>query len=103
MFSFLSQAQSFIKAENGKFIKDGKPYHYLRTNFWYGMTLAFTDKERLIRELDRLNALGVKNLRIIFESEGNLTTPWSVQPTMQKEPGIYNDAFGLVWIFYWQK
>lgn len=94
-FSLFSQAQSFIKAENGKFIKDGKPYHYLGTNFWYGMNLAVSDKERLIRELDRLNALGVKNLRIIAGSEGDLSTPWSVQPTMQKEPGIYNDA---LWI-----
>jgi mannan endo-1,4-beta-mannosidase len=95
MFSLLSQAQRFIKAENGKFIKDGKPYYYLGTNFWYGMNLAVSDKERLIRELDRLNALGVKNLRIIAGSEGNLSTPWSVQPTMQKEPGNYNDA---LWI-----
>jgi mannan endo-1,4-beta-mannosidase len=91
MFSFLAQAQSFIKVENGKLIKHGKPYHYIGTNFWYGMNLAVSDKERLIRELDRLNVLGVKNLRIIASSEGNINTPWAVQPAMQKEPGVYND------------
>ncbi|GAA3738351.1 MULTISPECIES: cellulase family glycosylhydrolase [Flavobacterium] len=85
------QAQDFVKVQNGKLVKDGKPYHYLGTNFWYGMNLAVSDKARLVRELDRLNNLGVKNLRIIAASEGNLETPWTVQPTMQKEPGSYNE------------
>lgn len=91
IFSFLMQAQSFIKVENGKLMKNGKTYHYVGTNFWYGMNLAVSDKQRLLRELDRLNRLGVKNLRIIAGSEGEINTPWSVQPTMQKEPGIYNE------------
>lgn len=95
MFSFLVQAQSFIKVENGKLIKNGKPYHYVGTNFWYGMNLAVSDKQRLLRELDRLNALGVKNLRIIAGSEGSINTPWSVQPAMQKEPCVYNEE---LWI-----
>jgi len=93
MFSFLVQAQSFINVENGKLMKNGKPYHYVGTNFWYGMNLAVSDKQRLLRELDRLNALGVKNLRIIAGSEGSINTPWSVQPTMQKGPGVYNEEF----------
>ncbi|MBZ4034224.1 beta-mannanase [Flavobacterium sp. 17A] len=91
LIQLVSSAQSFIKVENGKLIKDGKPYHFVGTNFWYGMNLAAKDQERLLRELDRLNHLGVKNLRIMASSEGSLETPWSVQPTMQKEPGIYND------------
>lgn len=95
MFSFLVQAQSFIKVENGKLIKNGKTYHYVGTNFWYGMNLAISDKQRLLRELDRLNALGVKNLRIIAGSEGSINTPWSVQPTMQNEPGIYNEELWM--------
>lgn len=95
VFSLLSNAQSCIKVKNGKLIKDGKPYHYVGTNFWYGMNLAVTDKERLIRELDRLNKLEIKNLRIIAGSEGSINTPWSVQPTMQKQPGVYNEE---LWI-----
>lgn len=91
LFQFLANAQSFIKVENGRLIKDGNPYHYVGTNFWYGMNLAVSDKERLLRELDRLNNLRVKNLRILAGSEGSLETPWSVQPAMQKEPGTYNE------------
>lgn len=91
LYSPLFYSQGFIKVDNGKFSRDGKSYRYLGTNFWYGMNLAVSDKERLVRELDRLDVLGVKNLRIIAGSEGNKTTPWTVQPTMQKEPGVYND------------
>jgi len=91
LFQLVLNAQTFIKVENGKLIRDGKPYHYVGTNFWYGMNLAVSDKERLLRELDRLNVLGVKNLRIIAGSEGNTNTPWAVQPAMQKEPGVYNE------------
>lgn len=91
LFQLMSNAQSFIKVEKGILIKDGKPYHYVGTNFWYGMNLAVSDQERLIRELDRLSNLGVKNLRIMAGSEGSLDTPWSVQPTLQKEPGVYNE------------
>lgn len=95
LFHFTAQSQDFIKVENGQFVKVGKPYKYVGTNFWYGMNLAVSNKERLIRELDRLNDLGVKNLRIITGSEGSSKTPWTVQPTMQKEPGIYNEELWL--------
>ena len=91
LFQLVLNAQTFIKVEDGKLVKDGKPYHYVGTNFWYGMNLAVSDKERLLRELDRLNVLGVKNLRIIAGSEGNINAPWAVQPAMQKQPGVYNE------------
>lgn len=95
LFQLILNAQTFIKVEDGKLIRDGKPYHYVGTNFWYGMNLAVSDKERLLRELERLNVLGVKNLRIIAGSEGNINTPWAVQPAMQKESGVYNEE---LWI-----
>ena len=91
LFQLVLNAQTFIKVKDGKLVKDGKPYHYVGTNFWYGMNLAVSDKERLLRELDRLNVLGVKNLRIIAGSEGNINAPWAVQPAMQKQPGVYNE------------
>jgi mannan endo-1,4-beta-mannosidase len=88
---FTGKAQQFIKVKDGQFVKNGKTYHYIGTNFWYGMNLAISDKDRLIRELDRLNSLGVKNLRIMASSEGSDETPWGMQPALQKQPGIYNE------------
>ncbi|KAA6326349.1 hypothetical protein EZS27_024531, partial [termite gut metagenome] len=31
---------SFVHVENGQLFKDGKPYYYVGTNFWYGAILA---------------------------------------------------------------
>ena len=33
-------APSFVKVEDGHFVKDGKPYYYVGTNFWYGAILG---------------------------------------------------------------
>ena len=61
--SACSAAPSFISTREGQFIKDGNPYTYIGTNFWYGPILASDgqggDYARLTRELDTLKALGV--------------------------------------------
>lgn len=84
----------FVTVKDTGFEIDGKPYHYLGTNFWYGLNLgskgAGGDRERLIRELDRLKALGVTNLRIMGGSEGPDTEPYRMVPALQIKPGEYN-------------
>lgn len=84
-------SDKFIVVKDGKFIKNGQPYKYIGTNFWYGMNLGAFDKERLIRELDRLNELGVKNLRLMAASEGNADAEWRLQPCLQTAPGVFNE------------
>ena len=60
---------SFVTTDGTKFIKDGKPYHYIGTNLWYASVLASTgeggNRERFCKELDNLKAIGVNNLRIL--------------------------------------
>jgi mannan endo-1,4-beta-mannosidase len=89
------RAQSFIRVQDSHFIKDGKPYYFLGTNFWYGMNLASKgeggDRERLLRELDRLRDLGLCNLRIMAAGEGPETEPWRMKPALQPAPGQYNE------------
>jgi mannan endo-1,4-beta-mannosidase len=64
----------FIKVSGTGFIRNGKDYTFMGTNFWYGLNLGSSgpggNRERLLRELDRLAAMGVKNLRIMGGSEG---------------------------------
>ncbi len=85
---------SFIKVRGNQFYKNNKPYTFLGTNFWYGMNLGSKgpggNRERLIRELDRLSALGVKNLRVVAGSEGPDTEPYRMLPSLQTSPGKYN-------------
>ena len=57
--------QDFVRVEQGKFIRKGKPYYYVGTNFWYGAILASEgeggNRDRLCRELDSLKNLGIDN------------------------------------------
>jgi mannan endo-1,4-beta-mannosidase len=87
----ISMAQNFITVKEGIFLKEGKPYRYLGTNFWYGMNLGLSDKNRLTRELDQLNSIGIKNLRIMAASEGNETALWCIQPALQTAPNVFNE------------
>jgi mannan endo-1,4-beta-mannosidase len=84
----------FVVAQAHSFQRDGKTYSFLGANLWYGMNLGSTgpggDRARLIRELDRLQGLGVKNLRILAATEGPDTEPWRIVPSLQKSPGVYD-------------
>src|SRR5688572_1833944 len=51
----------------------GQPYRYAGANMWYGAWLGadapYGNRDRLRRELDRLVALGVTNIRALAGSE----------------------------------
>ena len=68
-----AEAQSFIRVSNGHLMRDGSPYYYVGTNLWYAPILASEgqggDRERLGRELDRLQAMGIDNLRILVGAD----------------------------------
>lgn len=63
----------FVTVKDGRLFLDGAPYRFVGANLWYGAWLgapaAFGDKARLRRELDRLKALGVTNLRVLGAGE----------------------------------
>jgi len=84
----------FIKVENGHFIRDGKPYYYIGTNYWYGAILgskgAEGNRQRLIEELDLMKANGIDNLRVLAGAEGPDGEPRRVSPALQTSPGVYN-------------
>lgn len=41
LFFFVAfSAQNFIKVSENHFIKDGKPYYFIGTNYWYGGMLG---------------------------------------------------------------
>ena len=50
------------------------------------------DRARLRRELDQLQELGIKNLRIMASSEGPAGSKWRITPALQDSIGSYSDA-----------
>ncbi|MBQ3655478.1 MAG: beta-galactosidase [Bacteroidales bacterium] len=91
-----SLSSGFVKVDNGHFVRDGKPYYYVGTNFWYGAILGSEgqggDRERLARELDEMKRIGIDNLRILVGSDGERGFKTKVEPTLQISPGVYNDT-----------
>ncbi len=91
-----SKPPEFVTVKDGQFIRNGKPYTYVGTNFWYGPILASDgrggDLERLQRELDTLKALGITNLRTLVGGDGADGVFSRVEPTLQTAPGVYNDT-----------
>lgn len=91
-----TNTSDFVSIEDGHFVKNGKPYYYVGANFWYGAILGSVgqggNRARLIAELDSLKAIGVDNLRILVGADGENGVPSRVQPTLQTEPGVYNDT-----------
>lgn len=96
---FLMACQShlpFVTVRDGQFRIGDSSYTYVGTNLWYGAILGSEgqggNRERLKEELDQLCELGVKNVRILVGGEGMSTLPDHIRPTLQPEPGVYNDT-----------
>ena len=86
----------FVRVNDGHFTRNGKPYYYVGTNFWYGAILGSEgqggDRDRLCRELDYMKEMGIDNLRVLVGSDGERGVTTKVEPTLQVKPGEYNDT-----------
>ncbi|MCQ2335069.1 MAG: beta-mannosidase [Paludibacteraceae bacterium] len=83
-------------SEESPFARFSDSTYFVGTNFWYGAILASQgqggDRERLTRELDALQAVGINNLRVMIGADGLPGVQAKIEPTLQLEPGVYNDT-----------
>ena len=85
----------FVTIRNGRFELRGRPYFYVGTNFWSGCYLSDAalpgGRERLVRELDRLQSIGVNNIRLLAGSE---TSPLAgaIPRGITRAPHDYDEA-----------
>jgi len=70
------------------------PLYVCGTNLWYGAHLGRpanpVGRARLVRELDRLQELGVNNLRVLGATE-LCDFPKTLKPAIQTAPGVLNE------------
>ena len=94
-FFILSQGvvgqANFVRVQGSQMMLNGKPYHYIGTNYWYGVLLAAVNgpagKARLNRELNFMKAQGITNLRVFVGAEGVATSPFRVPYAIQPQQG----------------
>lgn len=87
-----STKNEFVEVKDNQFIKNGKTYHYLGTNYWYGALLGAKtgNRERLVKELDDLKAHGIVNLRVMIGAEGG-DQDFTVREPLQTKKGVFDE------------
>jgi mannan endo-1,4-beta-mannosidase len=86
---------AFVQRTGTRFSRAGEPHRIVGANMWYaawlGADAEYGDRERLVRELDRLQALGLNNIRIMAAAEeGPLKN--SIKPGFTRADGSNNPA-----------
>ncbi|KAL1503283.1 hypothetical protein AB1Y20_011336 [Prymnesium parvum] len=64
---------AFVRASGAQLTRHGRPFHYVGANLWQAASLgaaASGDRPRLLRELDRLSALGLTAVRLMAALDG---------------------------------
>ena len=89
------RSRPFVRVAGTRFDIGGMPYRIAGTNMWYAAYLGSDaptgNRDRLKRELDRLIALGVDNVRILGSSELSPLKN-SVRPTFRDRSSTYNES-----------
>ena len=77
-----------------QFERNGAPFAFIGANMWYAPNLAATaaGRSRLTRELDRMQMLGLRGIRLMALSEGPAVSHWRVSPTLQPAPGVFDSS-----------
>jgi mannan endo-1,4-beta-mannosidase len=89
------RGDEFVSVRNGQFQLRGRPYFYVGANLWYGCYVSDAalpgGRQRLVRELDRLQSLGANNLRLLAGSE---TSPLAgaIPRGITRAPHDYDEA-----------
>jgi mannan endo-1,4-beta-mannosidase len=85
----------FVRRSGTQFVREERPYRIAGTNMWaaayLGADAPIGNRDRLKRELDRLAALGINNIRILGSSEFSPLRN-SVRPTFRNRTRHYNEA-----------
>ncbi len=85
----------FVGRDGQRLVRAGAPYRIIGANMWYaawlGADAPYGNRERLVRELDRLQSLGINNLRIMAAAEeGPLNN--SIKPGFTANDGTQTDV-----------
>ena len=89
-----AHAGDFVSIKDRRFELRGRPYSFIGANLWYACYLGdphlLGGRARLVRELDRLQKIGVTNLRLLAGSEKSALAG-SVPRCITRGPGDWDE------------
>ncbi|MEW5800138.1 MAG: mannanase [Bacteroidota bacterium] len=92
------EQDDFVKVRGTQFIYNDEPYYFVGTNLWYACYLGspgtIGDQQRLVRELDSLQAMGITNIRLLAGSERS-EMKRTLRPSITSLPEIFDDSLLL--------
>ena len=84
----------FVAVKDSHFERNGQRYMIAGANFWYGGYLGAPtgvgQRARLVKELDRMQELGINNVRVLAVSEKTAMKS-AVSPATTSAPGRYDE------------
>ena len=98
-----AESHRFVRVQGTTFTLAGTPYRYAGANLWYGAWLGAdaqsSGQARLPRELNRLAALGIRNLRVLGSAELSPLKN-SITPAFRDKGAAYDERLlrGLDWL-----
>ncbi len=88
----------FVKVSGTQFTQNDEPYYFTGTNLWYACYLGSPgihgDRNRLLRELDSLQSIGITNIRLLAGSEMSAMKR-TLKPSMTLAPAVFDDSLLL--------
>lgn len=93
-FSKGGGANDFVRVHNGKFQLRGQRHFYAGANMWFGYYLGADERSgrrRIVRELDRLQKLGVTNIRLLAGSETS-SLAGAIPRSVTRAPHDYDES-----------
>ena len=93
-----SCAKEFVTVKNQRLYIGNEQYHYIGSNYWYGVNLGAPDsgnRDRVKKELDQLKSMGVNNLRIMAGGQGPDDREKRIVPSIEPAKNEFNED---VWL-----
>ena len=91
----------FVTTRDGKFYRGAEEYKFIGANFWFGAILASEgqggDRERLAKELDLMQEVGITNVRVLVGGEGPDTVASHVVPVLHDGCPLPQQLLGMEW------
>lgn len=87
------KAQDIVELKGGALELNNSDYQFIGANLWQAVPWAMERPTLLKVELDALEKMGVKNLRILASAQGPSSSPWRIRQYLEQAPNQIDSSW----------